>query len=260
MITETAFIERWLWLTASLCIATVAIAIRWIFERPRTTTAFPQAPQFSDTSWITQLLRLLYAVGLPAAALLLRGALTPSGLGLKPFFWVESDAFDLAQTGWESWVRDFGWGCAGILGLWLCVIAGDNTAKRYAQHPFVLKRNVGIAIREAVYHQAHWAFYREPFVLLWGAGLGTWAGLILVALEALVNPARWNDLQSPSRGRDLLIRGGLAVMSAVLYIQTRNVWIALLADVALVLMLGQGQDDVSEPITEPSMSEALPAA
>jgi len=99
-----------------------------------------------------------------------------------------------------------------------------------------------VALREAIYHQAHWAFYREPFVLLLGVGLGTWAGLIPVAAEALVNPARWTDLQSPARGRDLLIRVGLAVLSALLFIQTQNIWLAILADTGLLWLLGQTQE------------------
>lgn len=236
--TDTAFAERWLWLTASLCITTVAIAIRWILERPHTAPTRVKL-SLGDNAWLVQSLRLLYAVGIPAAALLLRGALTPSGLGLKPFFWVESDVADLVQTSWEIWVRDFGWGVASVAGMSLCVIAGDQMVKRYARRKVTLKRNPGIAVREAIYHQAHWAFYREPFVLLWGDGVGTWAGLVPVALEAIVNPARWNDLQSPGKGRDLLIRCGLAVTSAMLYMQTHNIWIALLADVAVVLVLGQ---------------------
>lgn len=242
---ETALAERWLWLTGSLCIATIAIAIRWILERPRTATsdAKTRHTPILDTPWIVQPLRILYAVGIPAIALFWRGALTTSGLGLQPFFWADSAALDITQAGWDNWVRDIGWTCACACGVWLLVAIGDATAKRFSAHKPVTHHNLGRALREAVYHQAHWAFYREPFVLLWGVGPGAWAGLIPVVAEALVNPARWTDLQSPSRGRNLLIRAGLAVMSAVLYIQTQNIWPVLLADTLLVWFLGQTQEN-----------------
>lgn len=242
MSTDTTFAERWLWLAGSLCIATLAIAIRWILERPRPTPTDVEEnrrPFILATPWIVQSLRMLYAVGIPAMALFWRGALTPSGLGLQPFFWTNNATLDVARGGWDNWVHDIGWTCAWACGLWLLVVIGDYAVKRCAMHGPTTQHNLSLALREAVYHQAHWAFYREPFVLLWGIELGAWAGLIPVAAEALVNPARWTDLQSPSRGRDLLIRAGLAVMSATLYIQTQNIWPMLIADAALVWILGQ---------------------
>ncbi len=190
-----------------------------------------------ENPWFIQPLRLLYAVGIPAAAFLWRGVLTTSGLGLQQFFWIDNQAFDMAPGSWDNWVRDIGWTCAMAFGFWLLVIIADHTTRSR-----VTQRRPDVALREAIYHQAHWAFYREPFVLLLGVGLGTWAGLIPVAAEALVNPARWTDLQSPARGRDLLIRVGLAVLSALLFIQTQNIWLAILADTGLLWLLGQTQE------------------
>ncbi len=236
MNTESALLERWLWLTASLGIATLASAVRWFLERPRAKTTSPLTEQHTvlQNPWIIQPLRLLYAVGIPAAAFLWRGALTTRGLGLQQFFWSDSQALDLASGSWDNWVRDIGWTCALACGFWLIVMIADHTARtRIAQRRF------DVALREAIYHQAHWAFYREPFVLVLGVGLGTWAGLIPVAAEAIVNPARWTDLQYPARGRDLLIRVGLAVLSALLFIQTQNIWLAILADAGLGWLLGQ---------------------
>jgi hypothetical protein len=85
----------------------------------------------------------------------------------------------------------------------------------------------------------HWAFYREPFVLLWGLSLGTWAGLLPVAFEAGINPARWDDLRVPPHGRDLLIRVGLAIVGALLFLETQNLWLAILMDAVVGWRLGQ---------------------
>jgi len=237
--TEAALLERWLWITASLGIATLASAVRWFLERPRVENGQPRdkQPTILENPWMIQPLRLLYAVGIPAAAFLWRGVLTTSGLGLQQFFWGDNQALDLAPGSWDNWVRDIGWTCALACGFWLIVVIADHTAKTR-----ITRRRFDIALREAIYHQAHWAFYREPFVLILGIGLGTWAGLIPVAAEALVNPARWTDLQYPARGRDFLIRVGLAVLSALLFIQTQNIWLAILADTGLVWLLGQTEE------------------
>jgi hypothetical protein len=253
--TETALLERWVWLNVSLVIALLASALRWFLERPYLqrylnanavpgANAVPSANAVSiphravwDRPWIIHPLRLLYAVGIPALALLWRGVLTPSGLGLKPFFWADQTLSTLSGS-WDSWMRDLGWTCAFAGGFWVLVVLADRAAKRLAP-PRVTRHSLSAALREAVYHQAHWAFYREPFVLLLGVGMGAWAGLLPVAGEALLNPARWTDLQSPTRGRDLLIRVGLAVLSAMLFIQTQNIWLMLLADSGLIWLLGQ---------------------
>jgi hypothetical protein len=242
--TETALLERWVWLNISLVIALLASALRWFLERPHLqkllrADAIPASHRAVwDIPWIIHPLRLLYAVGIPALALLWRGVLTPSGLGLKPFFWVTDQALSAPSGSWDTWVRDFGWMCAFAVGFWVLITLADRTAKRLSP-PRKTQHSLGTSLREAVYHQAHWAFYREPFVLLFGVGMGTWAGLLPVAGEALLNPARWTDLQSPTHGRDLLIRTGLAVLSAMLFIQTQNIWLMLLADTGLVWLLGQ---------------------
>lgn len=244
MSTETALLERWVWLNVSLVIALLASALRWFLERPHLQRHFrPNAiPALHravwDIPWIIHPLRLLYAVGVPALALLWRGVLTPSGLGLKPFFWAADQTLSTLYGSWDSWVRDLGWTCVFSGGFWVLIALADRTARRLSP-PRETRHSLSVALREAVYHQAHWAFYREPFVLLLGIGMGAWVGLLPVAGEALLNPARWTDLQSPTHGRDLLIRMGLAVLSAMLFIQTQNIWLMLLADASLIWLLGQ---------------------
>ncbi|MBN2393443.1 MAG: hypothetical protein JXR84_22110 [Anaerolineae bacterium] len=249
MSTETALLERWVWLNISLVIALLASALRWFLERPhlqkhlRLDAALIPYHAVWEIPWIIQPLRLLYAVGMPALALLWRGVLTPSGLGLKPLFRTTDQALSASPGNWDTWVRDLGWTCAFAGGFWILVALADRTARRFSA-PRTTRRSLGVALREAVYHQAHWAFYREPFVLLLGVGMGAWAGLLPVAGEALLNPARWTDLQSPTHGRDLLIRAGLAVLSAMLFIQTQNIWLMLLADTWLAWLLGQKHETI----------------
>ena len=247
MSTEIALLERWVWLNISLVIALLASGFRWLLERPHLQQGGDAPSESSayqavwEKPWIIHPLRLLYAVGLPAVALLWRGALTARGLGLKPFFWSAGQELHTAPGHWDNWVRDIGWMCAFAAIFWILVAIADRSAKHLSP-PRTTRRSLSTALREAVYHQAHWAFYREPFVLLLGVGMGAWAGLLPVAGEALLNPARWTDLQTTTHGRNLLIRVGLAVMSAMLFIQTQNIWVMLLADIGLVWLLGQRQE------------------
>jgi len=232
--TDNALLERWLWLILSLGTALVVISARLMAETLGKRN--PSAAQFLtlfEAPWLVHPLRLLYAIGFPAIALLWRGVLSERGLGLKPLSWAA------LQTQWGMWAGDVGWGVLIAVGLWLIFTLGEWQSRQTGAQCLPRRHQFGVALREAVYHQVHWAFYREPFVLLWGLSLGTWAGLLPVALEALINPARWSDWQSPARGRNLLVRVGLAVASAMLYLQTQNLWVALLADTAVGWALGR---------------------
>lgn len=236
MTPDLALLERWFWLTISLAIAIFAILVRWILERPgsRYAADFRAWQRKPGAVWAIQSARLIYALGIPTLALLWRGALTARGLGLQAAPWRGG------LVNWEDWMRDLGWAIFLGAGLWLLVRLSDVMIYRQmgvaADHP---RREWSTALREAIYHQAHWAFYREPFVLLWGLSLGTWAGLLPVAFEAGINPVRWEDLRSPTRGRALVIRAGLAIVGALLFLETQNLWVAILVDAVVGWRLGE---------------------
>lgn len=235
MTSDIALLERWFWLAVSLTLAIFTVLLRWILERPGSryaadVRAWQQRP---GAIWAIQIARLLYALGIPTLALLWRGALTESGLGLQVAPWRGG------LINWEDWMRDLGWAVFLGAGLWLLVRLSDVMVHRRVGVNARPRREWSVALREAVYHQVHWAFYREPFVLLWGLSLGTWAGLLPVAFEAGINPARWDDLRAPAHGRDLLIRVGLAIVGALLYLETQNLWLAILVDMVVGWRLGQ---------------------
>ena len=85
--------------------------------------------------------------------------------------------------------------------------------------------SVWVLFREAIYHEVHWAFYRNaPIVTLHEYGgdvyWGIWAGLTIVALEAILNPAWRRDLTDPQRAPARLVRVALAIVSGVLFFVT----------------------------------------
>lgn len=84
------------------------------------------------------------------------------------------------------------------------------------------------SLREALCHEVHWAFYRNAPVVSLGLYWGTWVGLILAALEALANPAWRKGLGTPEGAPRLLMRAALAVISSLFFLQTQNLWLAVL--------------------------------
>jgi len=253
--TETSLTERWLWLTISLGIAILAIGIRQVsdlLDKQAKSEPMKHRALF-DIPWIIQSLRMIYAVGIPAVALLWRGTFTERWLGLKPMPWASDASSQLPATHWESWFKDIGIAVGIGFAAWLILAWGEREANQKANAPLIVQHSFGIALREAVYHQVHWAFYREPFVLLWGLNIGAWAGIIPVVIEAGLNPERWLDFNSLPRGRNLLLRTGMAIVSIILYLQTQNLWLAILVDTALGWTLGR-----ANPSNQPIMSAQIP--
>ncbi|MBN1486897.1 MAG: hypothetical protein JW981_04595 [Anaerolineae bacterium] len=239
------FAERWLWLIISIGLSLIVSWVSWILHQiagltapddnalllPKLQTWLDNIDQWPASGYIWQALRIVYALGIPTLALFWRGALTEKGLGLQKMPWntlIEQPADNLA-----NWATDTGWAIviaaiAGSVGWW--------SQRRHTMPTTSLiqpEHDLGIAVREAIYHQVHWAFYREPFVLLWGMETGTWIGLLPVVFEALVNPRLWKCLNNPAHGQDVLNRATLAIVGTLLYLKTQNLWLALIVDTGL---------------------------
>lgn len=230
---QTSLTERWWWLGASLSIAAFAIILRKILEK--TSRQAENAPPI----WVNQFLGLVYATGIPALALFWRGALTERGLGLQAPPWSERTFSSLSQSNWENWSIDIGWTIAiTAITLALLKISDHNVAKYRPTEVTALQHNLGNAFLEALYHQIHWAFYREPFVLLWNINIGAWAALLPIGLETAINPYCWETLYSKTRSRNLVVRGVLVVVSTLIFIQTQNLWLAIGADMLIGWLAG----------------------
>ena len=233
--------ERWIWLSSSVALAVLAAWVRWFISRPRSDVPpwLDRWQRWWGRPWVEEWGRLAFTVGIPAAALLWRGVLTERGLGLQPLLWPRGSVpFEVRQANWQNWVTDVGWTVGIVVVTGLVFGLAHYQQRRLSRPEITAHHDLGTAMREAIHHESHWAFYREPFVLLWGAPIGSWVGLLLALVEALLNPHCWDDLQTLERGRNVLVRAGLGVMSALLFIRTQNLWCALVADVILGYVLG----------------------
>lgn len=228
--------ERWLWLAGSLLIACL---VSWIGWAIRNMGGRPQAwygkwRAWRGHPWIEHTARLLYAVGIPAAVLLWRGVLKESALGLKSFPWLQSTSLThTLPSAWEDWFKDSLWVVGLAVGAATLVALAQSYLRRAHCDVRRGQRDITVSLREAVIHEAHWTFYREPFILLWGIETGVWAGMLLVLLEAAINPARWTDLRDVAASRGLLLRAALGISSALIFLLTQNFWLILLTHTLL---------------------------
>ena len=233
--------ESWLWLSGSLLVAVLWSNLAWFFRQPRPGVVGEFVAQLAAHPFspvLLELFRLLYYLGVPFAALLWgHDAVVERVLGLKPLILPSSAAnavnADLAAN-WLDWTRDVGRAAALGIGVWALLASSWWVYRRAlstvgpAHAVAGTDSSAWTLLREAAYHQVHWAFYRNAPILTAGVYWGVWIGLALVALEAALNPAWRKGLSDPQRAPAQLACGALAVASSVLYLQIENLWLAMI--------------------------------
>jgi hypothetical protein len=139
-------------------------------------------------------------------------------------------------------VHDLGWAAVlglGSLGLLLLAAYTQQQAlSNLSSGPRGKKPSMWRTAREAIYREVHWAFYRNAPIVALGLYWGTWTGLALVTLEALINPVWRKGLRNPDRAWAQLSQGVLVVLSSLLYLQTQNLWLAVLLNWGISWTLG----------------------
>ena len=229
--------EPWLWLGGSLLLALVATWATWWLESakdrlPRI-TPFLKSPAFPI---LTEIGRLLFYLGLPAAALLWgQDAVIGRLMGFQPLLALNGLVGDPAPAAevaanLADWTRDVGWAAGSGAAAWAVLALGWWTARRGANPPHLDREALSgiVGLREAAYHEVHWAFYRNAPIVALGPYWGTWAGLVLTAFEAVLNPFWRASLGDADRASLPLLRAGMAFVSAALFLKTGNLWLAVL--------------------------------
>ncbi len=179
-----------------------------------------------------QVLRLLYFIGLPYAALL-TGSLAPIDLGLT--------GAGGAVLGWDvaAWLR----GLSITLSVCVIVVLPIGLASwqmKRAHHDAPLgadDRSVGAVLVEALYAEIHWVFYRAaPLILLENAYVAALLGMGLVAVEWSVELIRNGLSPTPEDRQRWLRRVLLLAVSATLFVLTRNLWLLIAAHLVIELI------------------------
>jgi hypothetical protein len=229
-------------LGGSLLLAALWTNLSWFFRQPRSGAAGEFVARLVDwrfSPWLLQLLRLLYYIGVPFAALLWgHDAVVGRLLGLQllnldPSIADGAEASASVAANWLDWTHDVGWAATLGIAAWGVLALGWWAYRRAmvvaGEENVVAETNSSgwVLLREAAYHEAHWAFYRNAPSIAVGAYWGVWTGLALAALEAALNPGWRKNLADPQRAPAQLMRGALAIVSSVLFLLTENLWLAL---------------------------------
>ena len=175
-----------------------------------------------------ELARLIYYLGFPFLAL---------SLG-----WIDVRAFGLSNLDWADGIR---WAIVITLAAWSLLMfiwvpylraTADVPAPADARKLTPPRRIV-----EVIYMQAHWAFYRVAGIMLFMSAMtderafywGTSIGLGLIFVEAWADPRVRRKLLTVGEADRTLWNVGKAIVNAVGFVVTRNIWLLLLIDLAI---------------------------
>jgi hypothetical protein len=84
--------------------------------------------------------------------------------------------------------------------------------------------------------EVHWAFYRAGPLALLGDYWGVFAGLGIILLEWATDPRVRHSLGTEEQG-DTLWDGSLALVTSIVFLFTRNLWLCLAVHLGLEIGL-----------------------
>jgi hypothetical protein len=170
-------------------------------------------------------------LGLPFLALI-KGITNPRLLGLSDLDWIRGigagvplglGAFLLLAWGWSHHIRSLG--------------------RRKVERPrsgevHLLSQPWGwpLTLLEVIYLEAHWAFYRSGLLTVLGDYWGVFAGLGVVLIEWATNPILRRNLGTERQG-EILSMASLALVIAILFLFTKNLWLCAIIHLGLEMGL-----------------------
>ncbi|MFQ5811576.1 MAG: hypothetical protein ACE5I2_00045 [Anaerolineae bacterium] len=217
-------VESVLWVGLSIGLYALGADVAWHYRRPRSGRLGHWAEAIKEwpyRHWLLEAVRFLYYIGIPYAALL-RGIVLPRLMGLTHLDWVKGIGLGAALGGGTFLLLAviWWWYVRAIAALPLSArerrggSLGDDST------------NGWILLREAIYLETHWAFYRSATILLLDDYyVGAFLSFLLVSLEWLINPAWRKDLSLPWRSADVLMRWSMAFATAIIFLFIRNLWL-----------------------------------
>ncbi len=216
--------ESALWVIFSIGLYALGVDIAWHYRRSRSGRLGQWAETLKEwphRHWLLEAVRFLYYIGIPYAALL-RGVALPRLMGLTHLDWVKGIGLGAALGGGAFLLLALIWWWYARAVAALPLSARQRPGANLGDD----STNGWILLREAIYLQTHWAFYRSAAILfLDNQYAGVFLGFLLVTLEWSINPAWRTDLSVPWRSVNILFRWSLAFVTAIAFLFIRNLWL-----------------------------------
>jgi hypothetical protein len=166
-------------------------------------------------------------VGIPFFALI-TGAVGMNGMALGADL---TDPSALAGFTFANWVRGVGTVFVVIAVVLLTLWLGARSAPRGQAWELG-----GLAVRDALYNEVHWTFYRAaPALLLADPYWGVVIGAVLVLVEWFAFPIPEIPPNTVEGRQYLTLRLACLFVSCFLYLATRNLWLLIVADLVIQL-------------------------
>jgi len=217
-----------LWVLGSILTYALASNALWFAKEPRLLTA-----RFGPA--LLHAGRFLYYLGVPYLVLggwplqPYRGLLAPANLGLV--------GFDASWT-LSRWLEAAGTGVSvGLLALGFVAVAWLNANRRGGTTRLGFSATPAWTLLvDGLYLQVHWAFYRGALAVLFDdLTVGVFWGLALVYLEWLSSPFWRQAWRQDWRAGGAWLLMVQALVSALLFLLTQNLWVCLAVHWALSL-------------------------
>jgi hypothetical protein len=218
-------VEAALWVVLSVGLYALGVDIAWHYRRPRPGRLGHWAGAvkgWSHCHWLLEAVRFLYYIGIPYAVLL-RGVALPRLMGLTHLDWVKGIGLGTALAGgtflilaliWWWYARD------------VAALPPPARERQGTSLEFAGSINGWTLLREVIYLETHWAFYRSAVILfLDNYYAGVFLGFLLVTLEWSINPAWRTDLSLPGRSVSIFLRWCMAFVMTIIFLFTRNLWL-----------------------------------
>ncbi|MFN2186964.1 MAG: hypothetical protein ACK2UU_23535 [Anaerolineae bacterium] len=237
-----------LWLGGSLLVYALGANLLWMQK---------SALRRSQTRWLVQLGRFAFYLVIPYLALggwprrPYQGLLSLEHMGIAGLggAWPVTRWLEAAGVG-------LGWGVLSVVLLSLAWASAnrrnDGISLLFAPSPW------WVVLVDVLYLQVHWAFYRGALTaILDDAYAGVFLGLGLVFLESSLNPFWRQGWQLAPRSAERWLRASVALITALVFLLTRNLWVCLAVHLLLEFSLRQvGRERAGRRLPAPSSQQA----
>ncbi len=236
-------IELAVWSLASLALFALGAWLAWQFRHSQSRSAdWLRRRVLSSVSGraFLQIVRLIFYVGLPYATIL-RRALPLGVAGVRGGPDVAGSVWWMLGWSEVEWMQSLDWAArVGVVAAVLLALSWRN-AVRAAEAPLSAEGvwpapPWWVTLREALYDEIHWAFYRAwPLVVLGDAYWAVLIGAAMAVLEWMLDPDWWAQARGGPRRELVLVQCTWLATSAICFYLTRNLWTVVLVHVVLAL-------------------------